>query len=39
MKESLASILSMALFVLLTAYVAFSGIRLLLVVWHRLAAA
>lgn len=39
MKERLGSILSMLLFVLLAGYVGFSGIRLLLVLWHRLAAA
>jgi hypothetical protein len=39
MKEQLGSILSMALFVLLTVYVGFSGIRLLVMLWQRLAAA
>ena len=39
MKEQLGSILSMALFVLLTVYVGFSGIRLLVMLWRRLAAA
>jgi hypothetical protein len=39
MKERLGSILSMALFVLLAVYVGFSGLRLLLVLWHRLAGA